>query len=555
MFNQTSYTDEFYFLLMLLIFTFTLDFCPFASYVNSHFRNHSALKVICKVEKHLLNSFRWGSWSGKFHSALHQPQQINLEPEMAWFNRNEAYVFDEELEDADEDLLRAMALVHSRGYAVVKMVRFPNTERNPLQTRQSVEIQTQRGEERLSSFGRPGVALNSPPMSMSSSTAQVERHHDVSPMEVEDPSMPTTSATSTTPLAPKKNKWTPAKKIQAPSSTPRKFAGKKATPGQKIKGAARKPASSSSPGDPTVPNIFGAAVPTQSSSPSVDATSTPRQGKKRRLNRTQRRIKREQQAAAASQQEAVGGEMLGAEGGEEEEEEELRGEEEEEEEAEAVAAESPAVPRKKLKVPDARVIIHKKQKNDRDVFNQLVERYKTSGEYQFLLQQSQHVTEEALRDRKAARGAVRGRGGRGRGRINRPPPLTQPIDYRALPHSDPQWKAENDAKYAELERIQLLQMEAARREYDSTTQFFAAPAPPRLHFSGKNIDTKIAATLDANRRNPIMNRAIMPAVSSTLPPPICPSTSPVQLPAYPHLTPEDLRRYADQLEQGDLFSM
>ena len=158
-----------------------------------------------------------------------------------------------------------------------------------------------------------------------------------------------------------------------------------------------------------------------------------------------------------------------------------------------------------------------------------------------------------MRDRKAARGSVRGGRGRGRGCIVRPSTSTQPIDYRHLPHSDPVWKAENDAKYAEMERVQQLRMEAARREHDSTTQFFPAAFPPRLEFSGKNIDTKIAATLDANRRNPIMNRAIMGA--SSLQPPIQPATAPVQLPAYPSLTPEDLRRYADQLEKGELFPL
>ena len=135
----------------------------------------------------------------------------------------------------------------------------------------------------------------------------------------------------------------------------------------------------------------------------------------------------------------------------------------------------------------------------------------------------------------------------------RPSTSTQPIDYRNLPHSDPEWKAQNDARYAELENIQKLQMEAARREFDSTVQFFPANFPPRLEFSGKNVDTKIAATLDANRRNPIMNRAIMGAPA--LPQPIQPLTNPVQLPAYPQLTPEDLRRYADQLEKGDLFAL
>ena len=129
-----------------------------------------------------------------------------------------------------------------------------------------------------------------------------------------------------------------------------------------------------------------------------------------------------------------------------------------------------------------------------------------------------------------------------------------PIDYRDLPHSDPEWKAANDAKYAEMARIQHAQMEAARREFDSTTQFFDAPTPPRLYFTGKNMDTKIAATLDANRRNPIMNRANFPIPS--LQPPMTPSTSAtVPVMSLPPLTPEDLRLYADQLEQGDLFAL
>ena len=105
---------------------------------------------------------------------------------MAWFNRNEPYTFDEELDDADEDCLRAMALLHSRGYAVTKITHHQNLGRNPLQTKQSVEVQTQIGEERLSLFGKPGVALNSPQMSSASSSGQVERRPDVTPMEVED---------------------------------------------------------------------------------------------------------------------------------------------------------------------------------------------------------------------------------------------------------------------------------------------------------------------------------------------------------------------------------
>ena len=530
-------------------------FHPFASYVKlgKYSYNHSAFQVIPKFYR--VKSFRWGSWSSKYHSTSHQPQQHQAYDEpMAWFNRNEAYVFDDDLEETDEDFLRAMALVHSRGYAVVKMAHFPNIGRNPLQTKQSVEIQTQLGDERLSSFGRPGVALNSPPMSTASSGTPVERRLDVSPMEVEDSSSPSTSATLTTPPVPRKEKWTPAKKIEAPF-TPRQFTGKKSFMGKNVKGAARKPVDSTPPGNPPVPNIFGAAVPTQSTSPPVNAASTPRQGRKRRLNRSQRREKRERKVAAAQQQEAEGGEDVAAVVGEEEEEEQCQGEEEEEGEAEVAVADPPAIPKKKVKRPDARVVIQKRQQDDKDVFNQLVDKYKASGEYQFLLQQSKFATEEAIRDRKAARGAARGGRGRGRGRIVRPSTSTQPIDYRDLPHSDPQWKLENDAKYAEMERIQHLQMEAARREYDSTTQFFSAPVPPRLQFTGKNIDTKIAATLDANRRNPIMNRSIMPAVSSTLPQPIQPATAPVQLPAYPPLTPEDLRRYADQLEKGDLFAL
>ena len=275
------------------------------------------------------------------------------------------------------------------------------------------------------------------------------------------------------------------------------------------------------------------------------------------MTRSQRKEKNRRKAAesaAADQQEAEDYEGFEEEGGEEEEEEEFPEEEEEELEAETAAAQAPSTPAKRLKRPDLRVALHKKKNNDKDVFNQLVDAYKTSAEYQFLLQQSQSAMEEALRERKSARGAVRGGRGRGRaGRIVRPPPLSHPIDYRDLPHSDPQWKAENDAKYVELQRIQHAKMEAARREYEATTQFFEAPAPPRLFFSGKNVDTKIAATLDANRRNPIMNRANFPIPALQVP--LAPTSAPVPEMSLPPLTPEDLRLYADQLEQGDLFAI
>ena len=549
-----------HFLLLFVCFKFH----PFASFVKFTHKlyNHSAIKVIARpylVNNFIVKSFRWGSWSGNFHSALHQPQ--HQFQKMAWFNRNEPYTFDEELDDEDEDCLRAMALLHSRGYAVSKITQFQNKGRNPLQTKQSVEVQTQIGEERLSSFGKPGVALNSPPMSLPSSSGQAERRPDVMPMEVEDPSPPTAGASSTTPPTERQKKWTPAKKIEAPSPSPRSFAGSKVTPGMKVKGAKGKPANLNAAATPAVPNIFGAAVPVPHPSPVDYSASTPKKGRKRRsdtrkrITRSQRKEKNRRKAAesaAANQQEAEEGEELEAEG-EEEEEEEVPEEEEEELEAEAAAVEAPPVPAKKLKRPDLRVALYKKKRSDKDVFNQLVDSYQSSSEYQFLLQQSKYAVEEALRERKSARGAVRGGRGRGRaGRIMRPPPLSHPIDYRDLPHSDPQWKAENDAKYLELQRIQHAQMESARREFDSTTQFFDAAAPPRLYFTGKNVDTKIAATLDANRRNPIMNRANFPI--PTLQVPLAPSTSTAAPEVtLPPLTPDDLRRYADQLEQGDLF--
>ena len=544
-----------------------VKFHPFPSSVKSthKYYNHSAIEVIARlylVVDSIVKSFRWGSWSCKFDSALYQPQQHQRQA-MAWFNRNEPYTFDEELDDDDEECLRAMALLHSRGYAVTKMSHFQNIGRNPLQTKQSVEVQTQIGEERLSSFGKPGVALNSPPMSSPSSSGQVERRPDATPMEVEDSSPLTAGTSSTTPPTERPKRWAPEKRVEAPSPSPKPFSGSKATPGMKVKGAKGKPANLNAAATPAVPNIFGAANPVPHPSPVDNSASTPKKGRKRRsdtrkrVSRSQRKEKNRRKAAesaAANQQEAEEGEVLGAEGGEEEEEE-VPEEEEEEQEAEAAAVEAPPVPAKRLKRPDLRVALHKRKQSDKDVFNQLVDSYKNSGEYQFLFQQSKYAMEEALRERKAARGTVRGGRGRGRaGRISRPPPLSHPIDYRDLPHSDPQWKAENDAMYLERQRIQHAQMEAARREYDSTTQFFDAAAPPRLYFSGKNVDTKIAATLDANRRNPIMNRANFPI--PTLQVPLAPSASvPAPEVSLPPLTPEDLRRYADQLEQGDLFAI